>query len=727
MPRNNINHQDDVQDFSTQVEKVPSISVFAYTADIGGVNNSIFEPQSHTICYLSETPEVYQANIESFSEDMQLLNTASKMRDGMMKLSNLVSLKIILSQDITKTLNNKNIFFTLNKALDTDAYEQGNQAVYFYSGKYSDNFVFEGQENNYKNVKQGEKVEKMKNQQNRTTFELQDVRTLDSMQNSALHFTFEKRWKDFNRIDITCDTSFFPTQIKGIATKDGDNSVFEEVQFKLSEFYPTKVGIVKLVPISTKGKLTLFVETNDYQSNLPWAVANAYIQPRNLRAEIVRGDEVWEKDLWQTFLSILELTNAFSTGFSAYTVDGGGSIDPAAQIGDIKISLLPSINYADAQEVIDGRIEAYTQKWPKQIDTFQFRLFKTFLNMLTPYVKCKYALGGGLNHANKIDSLFYFDLRTSVVKGLANSDASGIEVQLKSSYFDFNETTKEMTIKDDFLNVSKYKTINANGWVSFAELPDQATALPRPAIQGDKDANDEDITKYFSYVLFKDKDKMEEFYGSLYSFDKNTPNPTQITTNKSSEEEFVYERLKGTPPDLSKYTKQYIGDTFIKPSLSPNQTLKELSGEYDITNILVSKTDEEFYVPGAITSDVKTFIRTTVTITYNFTIIQTGNIYNLELKSENTIIDKLDAFTLNNYNNGNSTENVWTLKIFRENKLYSINELSEITIEGFFGDWLELSSTPSLGGLPLDFNKPLGKMNFASKYNEKKLSTKINL
>lgn len=726
MPRSAINHQDDILNFSTKVEEVPKIRVFAYRADIGGENSSIFEANAHTVCYLKQELNEYYAEIESYSEDMQLLNTENKMRDGMMRLSTLASFKLIFPEDITITLNNKNIFFTLNQPLNIDSFNEWNQPVYYYSGKYSDNFVFPGQERNYKNVKQGQKIEKMKNKQNRTTFELQDIRTLESMQNSAIHFTFTERWSDVTSFKLRFDSSCMPQKIYGKELRPLFPPRYSEANFKIDGLDDgvKKIGLVKVVPISTKGKLTLFIETNDYQANLPWAVANAYVLPKSLRPEIVRNDEVWEKDLWQTFLSILELTNAFSTGFANYTIADKTSIDPNAQIGGINISLLPSINYADAKEVIDGRIEAYTQKWPKRIDTLQFRLFKTFLNMLTPYVKCKYALGGGLNHANKIDSLFYFDLRTSIVKDLAKTDATEIEVQLKSSYFDFNEVTKEMTLKDQFLNVSNYKIINTNGWVSFAELPDEATALPRPAIQGDKEANDEDITKFFCYVFFENQEKMEEFYGSSYSFDKNAPKTKEISRNKTNEEYFEYIKVLAHKdgPDLTKYTKQYIADTFIKPSLSANQTLKILGGEYDISNISAQITSRKLlpYPPHGILGNDE-WETATVTITYDFTIIQTGDIFDLPLNGENTIIDKLGAFSLNTYNNGNYIYNTLNLTITKDDKPWKVDALSQITIEGFYGDFLELIQVKNGETLSL------GRMNFAGKYNEKKLSTKINL
>lgn len=733
MPRTAINHQDDILNFSQGApDKPPQTKFFAYRADIGGTNQSIFEANAHTICYLKQEVNEYEAIIESVTEDMQLLNTASKMRDGMMRLSALVSMKIILPQDITKTLNNKNIFFTINSPLNIEKYENGTQAVYFYSGKYSDNYILEGHENNYKNKKQGEKIVKIMNQDNPTTFELQDVRTLDSMQNSALHFTFEERWKDFSKVNITCDNSFLLAKVKGIETKIDDPNYYEEVEFDLKiSNTQKKAGLIKVIPISIKGKLTLFVESNDYESNLPWEIAKIFVAPSNLRIQIVRNDFDWQKELWRTFLSILELTNAFSTGFSAYTVQGGGSIDPDAEIGGVNISLLPSINYADAKEVIDGRIEAYTQKWPLKVDTLEFRLFKTFLNMLTPYVKCKYALGGGLNNANQIDSLFYFDLRTAVVKDMAKTDATDIEVQIKSSFFDIDTVTKELTLKEQFKKLSSYQLINANGRVSFAELPDEATALPRPAIQGDKDPNDEDITKFYCYAFFESQEKMEEAYGSKY-FTSSTDENEIIRTVKSEE---YYSGFKLPTPDLNKYTKDYIADNFIKPNLTPNQSIKVIPPQYDIRNIVVTtettsvkKVNDDPFASGSSNGgySLQDYFTVTVTISYSYTLVQTGTISQIAIGNDNTLMDKLDVELFNTYNNSDSSYKI-EMELKRKEQRRTVETLSEITIEGFLGNWFELSSVSSLGGLPLDFNKPLGKMNFASKYNEKKLSTKINL
>ena len=707
------------------------VLIYAHKNEVGGPEDSIFQNNAHVILYANDGEPIESiALANEISTD--IISESNTIEGSKHKLKQTDSFTVYSKTNPTKFFDKNPILYTIGKPIDpTDP----DQSIFIARNTIPaeiNQMIGEQNVAAYQSA-----LEMISELTNPTTLELVDIKVINNLSNANVRPVLSKKIFNPKTLKIWADKSW---GMQKILAKGVVNNQFDELSFTLPK--DENWGLFKFTPVSTISKLTGFSDTNDLNMSLPYVAGKAFVSKGKLRQLIIntKQPDSWRTSLWRLFLSILELTKAFSNNFSEYTHVNSKTekleIDPDEKIGGLKLGLLPSTT--NAISAIDGRIENWKQSYPKAIDTSEFKVFKQMVLMLTPFIQSSLALGGGLNQANKIYKIFYFDLLTTVHKGMANDANGDIEVKIKSSYFDIADDGK-LSLKDQFKQISKFQALDIDGWAAMAELPNQIKTMNRIGKPGDIDPAGEALTKYFIYVKSIDQKRLQELYGNYEN--TTTIGGKDVSLTWTANESIVH-RESETSDKAKKQleeeiTKQYtnfseheIYTKFVKGNLPSNQTLIYVNNTPKITNprlenFVFSEANWVEWITIGNNRPVgkhKYGYNIDFDFKFDYEVHQVGEIGELKLTSQNALIDKAGMRNLSLYLEPGETKTKYEFDLTKN----QVDYLTQITLSGIFGNEFDLE----LIGEDEDGNPASIKLNsleFASKYDETQTKTRVNL
>lgn len=349
-------------------------------------------------------------------------------------------------------------------------------------------------------------------------------------------------------------------------------------------------AMLKQKPIDTNKKLTIFSDWIDGYNVLSMKELETFSTSSgtDLKAYITGGKTVgWEFDLWLVFIGILETTAAYSNGFENIAKDSDKNLAAGQLVG-----LTDVVNWINLRvdEACDTQFTAWKSKHPSSVNEEKVNQVKAILHMTSAYHRSSFAVAGGDNSFNEIYLPYYFESLTGIL-GRPNASKSNetFLVKVKSKYYDFTTDAAGNFVmdklKDEHANISEYKIIQTDRYISQPTLPQTVEAENQYASPSDIDTDGNDALKYPVIFPISSKEELNHLFSP-----KSDLVITQPTTRTFKTTSIARGITAGTfsntvdyPYFISVFTDSAEINDITKPGYDPQSAQSSVLAEIDIT------------------------------------------------------------------------------------------------------------------------------------------------